>query len=62
MKVKELLEILMFVNPEAVVDVIVQNYPRKFSLAQGGAEGCTNETCDSFAFYVDDMCTSEKTQ
>lgn len=56
MKIKELLQKLATVNPEAEVQVVVNNYPQLFSLAFGNAEGCTQENCTTFSFYVDSMC------
>ena len=60
MKVKELQEKLQRVNPEAEVEVIVNNYPQKFTLVHGGSEGCTEKNCRDWGFYVDDMCDSER--
>ena len=61
MKVKELIEKLKTLNPEAEASVVV--YSRqysKFSLAWGGAgEGCEKEDCPEVSLYVDELNTNE---
>lgn len=51
--VRRLIQLLAEFNPDAKVKVIVENYPKEFDLAWGGAEGCTRATADSVSFYVD---------
>jgi hypothetical protein len=51
-KVKELIERLKRVNPEADFQVIALNYPQEFSLTHGGGDGCTEANCDDFGPYI----------
>ena len=60
MKVKDLIEKLKEYNENAEIEVIVDNYPAKFSLCYGGSDGGTKENCDTVDFYVEDYCTNEK--
>lgn len=59
-KVKDLIELLQQVNPDATVEVIASNKSQKFSITYGGGDGCTKTTCESFSFYLDKFNTSEK--
>ena len=59
MKIKELIEKLHEYNENAIVEVIVNNYPQEFSICYGGSDGVTKEECDSVSFYVDDLCNNE---
>jgi hypothetical protein len=54
-KIKELAERIKKVNPEAEFEVIVLNYPQKFSLSFGGGDGGTVENCDSWGPIVDEV-------
>jgi hypothetical protein len=47
-KVKELIERLKRVNPEADFQVIALNYPQEFTFTCSGGDGCSNKDCDSF--------------
>ena len=60
MKVKSLIEKLGEYNKEAVVNVIVDNYPVDWSLCFGGYDGCTKDTCVDISFYVESSNNSEK--
>ena len=60
MKVKEIQSKLQRINPEAEVQVIVENFPQKFSLSIGDQDGCTDATCRYLSFYVDSLNSSEK--
>lgn len=51
--VRQLIQYLTDFNPDAKIEVIVENYPKEFSFAWGGGEGCTKKTADSFSFYID---------
>jgi hypothetical protein len=62
MKVKELIEKLQNYNPEAKVDIIVNNMQYDFSLAYGGSDGSTKKTAISVDFCVDKLCKNEQTQ
>ncbi len=55
MKIKELAEYIKNVNPEAEFQVIVLNYPQKFSLTHGGGDGCTLANCDDWGPMVDEV-------
>jgi len=57
--VKELIEELSKYNQEARVGVVVHCRSEEFSIAFGGAEGVTPETCDSVSLYVDRLCRDE---
>jgi len=56
MKLKELIDQLSEFNPEADVNVIVDNYVYDFSLTWGMSEGSEKENCESVSFYVDELC------
>lgn len=59
MTVKEVIEKLQTVNPDAEFEVIAHSRSQSFTWSAGGSEGCTLKTCDSFGPYLDDSNTSE---
>lgn len=61
MKVKELIVKLLKYNSEAEVNVIAHCMPYKFSLSCGDSDGCNEDNCKTVDFYVDELCTNEKT-
>ena len=60
MKVRELIEKLQEMNPEAPVLVIVHNRAEQFSLTWGGGECCPKERASDVGFYVDRLCQHEQ--
>lgn len=52
MKVKELIDRMKQVNPEAEVEVIVDNRRADFKIVFGGGDGCTKKDCSSWGFMV----------
>jgi hypothetical protein len=62
MKLKHLLRTIAESNPEAEVKVIANCKKYDFTLTYGDSEGSTEFNCDSIGFYVDELCTSEKTK
>ena len=61
MKVKDLITELEQYNLEADVNVIAHCKEFNFSMACGG-DGVEKHNCDTVSFYVDRLCTNEKTQ
>jgi hypothetical protein len=55
MKVRELAERLRGVNPEAEFEVVVLNYPQRFTFCHGGGDGCTEADCDCYGPMVDEV-------
>lgn len=51
-KVKDLIERLKRVNPEADFQVIALNYPQEFTFTHGGGDGCTEANCGDFGPYI----------
>lgn len=60
MNVKNLIKHLLEFNMEANVDVIVDSYPKEWSICFGGYDGCTKENCDSVSFYVESPNSQER--
>ena len=60
MKVKELIEKLKKYNPEAETDVVAHCRSYKYSLSCGRGDGCDETNCEEVSFYVDELCTNEK--
>jgi hypothetical protein len=59
MKVRDLQTKLSRFNQDAEIEIVVNNYPQKFSVLFGTSEGCTPENCEQVSFYVEHMCESE---
>lgn len=51
-KIKDLIERLKNVNPEAEFQVIALNYPQEFTFTHDGREACTEANCDDFGPYI----------
>ena len=62
MKVKDLISELKECNQEAEVNVIAHCKVYQFSICCGNAEGCTYKNADTISFYVDELCTNERTE
>jgi hypothetical protein len=50
--VHELTQKLQSYNPQAEIEVVVNNYARPFKIMHGGSEGCTAARCMDVAFVV----------
>jgi len=55
MKIREVIELLNTVNPEAEFDVIAMNRKQPFEWTWGSSDGCTKKTCDKFGPYLTDL-------
>lgn len=55
MKVSEVIVELKRYNPNAEVSVNVNSREYDFSFAYGYAEGCTEKTCETVSFYIDEL-------
>lgn len=53
MNVKDLREYLADFQDAAKVEVVVNNYPVKFSIMWGGSDGCTKTTAINICFIID---------
>jgi hypothetical protein len=62
MKVRELIDQLISFNMDADVNVIVHCMPEEFSLSYGGGDGVEKHNCETVNFYVDRLCTNEKSK
>ena len=60
MKIKELISELKKYNPDAIVDVVVNDTPKDFKICFGGSEGVSKNNCENVSFMVD--CTEEATK
>ena len=62
MKIREVIELLQGVNPEAEFDVIALNRKQTFTWSHGGGEGCTRKNCDNFGPYLEELNISERSR
>lgn len=60
MKLKDLLAVLNYYNPEADVRAVAYHQPYDFSITYGESEGCDMSNCETVNFYLDELCVSEK--
>lgn len=57
MTVRDLIVKLGEYNPDAAVEVVVNNYPTAFEVCFGGPEGVSKDRCDDVCFMAN--CTKE---
>jgi hypothetical protein len=52
MTVRELVNLLATYNPAAIVEVVVDNYPKPFKIYFGSSGGCTKKNCDVVSLFT----------